>query len=197
MKKKRNMIVVALMLIGIIFIGYKYKANEDEKKTEYVEWIKTQYSNQNGAFFQKSAWTDYHNADLLEKTKVWVDLYVYNKYVPVEEKVYLIDVQEYLSSEFNEDGSLRIEKGYEKVHNYVKWYKYSMDQGDSGRTIIEKYKDDLHFDVEWEYKKTENPDYEIKLIDELSIPQVKELIKKYEDPSYQINDDIMMGIVVE
>lgn len=191
------MIVVALMLIGIIFIGYKYKANEDEKKTEYVEWIKTQYSNQNGAFFQKSAWTDYHNADLLEKTKVWVDLYVYNKYVPVEEKVYLIDVQEYLSSEFNEDGSLRIEKGYEKVHNYVKWYKYSMDQGDSGRTIIEKYKDDLHFDVEWEYKKTENPDYEIKLIDELSIPQVKELIKKYEDPSYQINDDIMMGIVVE
>lgn len=30
------MIVVALMLIGIIFIGYKYKANEDEK-TEYVE----------------------------------------------------------------------------------------------------------------------------------------------------------------
>lgn len=191
------MIVVALMLIGIIFIGYKYKANEDEKKTEYVEWLKTQYSNQNGAFFQKSAWTDYHNADLLEKTKVWVDLYVYNKYVPVEEKVYLIDVQEYLSSEFNEDGSLRIEKGYEKVHNYVNWYEYSMDQGDSGRTIIEKYKDDLHFDVEWEYKKTENPDYEIKLIDELSIPQVKELIKKYEDPSYQINDDIMMGIVVE
>lgn len=197
MKRKRNMIVVALMLIGIIFIGYKYKANEDEKKTEYVEWLKTQYSNQNGAFFQKSAWTDYHNADLLEKTKVWVDLYVYNKYVPVEEKVYLIDVQEYLSSEFNEDGSLRIEKGYEKVHNYVNWYEYSMDQGDSGRTIIEKYKDDLHFDVEWEYKKTENPDYEIKLIDELSIPQVKELIKKYEDPSYQINDDIMMGIVVE
>ena len=191
------MIVVALMLIGIIFIGYKYKANEDEKKTEYVEWLKTQYSNQNGAFFQKSAWTDYHNADLLEKTKVWVDLYVYNKYVPVEEKVYLIDVQEYLSSEFNEDGSLRIEKGYEKVHNYVNWYEYSMDQGDRGRTIIEKYKDDLHFDVEWEYKKTENPDYEIKLIDELSIPQVKELIKKYEDPSYQINDDIMMGIVVE
>lgn len=191
------MIVVALMLIGIIFIGYKYKANEDEKKTEYVEWLKTQYSNQNGAFFQKSAWTDYHNADLLEKTKVWVDLYVYNKYVPVEEKVYLIDVQEYLSSEFNEDGSLRIEKGYEKVHNYVNWYEYSIDQGDSGRTIIEKYKDDLHFDVEWEYKKTENPDYEIKLIDELSIPQVKELIKKYEDPSYQINDDIMMGIVVE
>lgn len=197
MKKKRNMIVVALMLIGIIFIGYKYKANEDEKKTEYVEWLKTQYSNQNGAFFQKSAWTDYHNADLLEETKVWVDLYVYNKYVPVEEKVYLIDVQEYLFSEFNEDGSLRIENGYEKVHNYVNWYEYSMDQGDSGRMIIEKYKDDLHFDVEWEYKKTENPDYEIKLIDELSIPQVKELIKKYEDPSYQINDDIMMGIVVE
>ena len=191
------MIVVALMLIGIIFIGYKYKANEDEKKTEYVEWLKTQYSNQNGAFFQKSAWTDYHNADLLEKTKVWVDLYVYNKYVPVEEKVYLIDVQEYLSSEFNEDGSLRIEKGYEKVHNYVNWYEYSMDPGDSGRTIIEKYQDALHFDVEWEYKKTENPDYEIKLIDELSIPQVKELIKKYEDPSYQINDEIMMGIVVE
>lgn len=191
------MIVVALMLIGIIFIGYKYKANEDEKKTEYVEWLKTQYSNQNGAFFQKSAWTDYHNADLLEETKVWVDLYVYNKYVPVEEKVYLIDVQEYLFSEFNEDGSLRIENGYEKVHNYVNWYEYSMDQGDSGRMIIEKYKDDLHFDVEWEYKKTENPDYEIKLIDELSIPQVKELIKKYEDPSYQINDDIMMGIVVE
>lgn len=196
MKKKRNMIVVALMLIGIIFIGYKYKANEDEK-TEYVEQLKTQYSNQNGAFFQKSAWTDYHNADLLEETKVWVGLYVYNKYVPVEEEVYLIDVQEYLSSEFNEDGSLRIEKGYEKVHNYVNWYEYSMDQGDSGRAIIEKYKDDLHFDVEWEYKKTENPDYEIKLIDELSIPQVKELIKKYEDPSYQINDDIMMGIVVE
>ena len=26
----------------------------------------------------------------------------------------------------------------------------------------------------------------------LSIPQVEELIKKYEDSSYEINDDIMM-----
>ena len=87
---------------------------------------------------------------------------------------------------------MRIESGYEKINNYVNWYEYTTEQGDTGQKIIEKYKDKLHFEIEWEYKRTQNSEYEIKLIDELSIPQVEELIKKYEDSSYEINDDIMM-----
>lgn len=143
-------------------------------------------------FFNRSAWIDYHNAELLNETKVWVDLYVYNQYVSKEEKIFLEDVKEYLGSEYNADGSLRIESGYEKINNYVNWYEYTTEQGDTGQKIIEKYKDKLHFEIEWEYKRTQNSEYEIKLIDELSIPQVEELIKKYEDSSYEINDDIMM-----
>ena len=70
-------------------------------------------------FFNRSAWIDYHNAELLNETKVWVDLYVYNQYVSKEEKIFLEDVKEYLGSEYNADGSLRIESGYEKINNYV------------------------------------------------------------------------------
>ena len=80
---------------------------------------------QNGAFFNRSAWIDYHNAELLNETKVWVDLYVYNQYVSKEEKIFLEDVKEYLGSEYNADGSLRIESGYEKINNYVNWYEYT------------------------------------------------------------------------
>lgn len=191
-RMKKKFIICELLVAGILTIVISMYQKDKTSEAEHEEWIKIQYSNQNGAFFNRSAWIDYHNAELLNETKVWVDLYVYNQYVSKEEKIFLEDVKEYLGSEYNADGSLRIESGYEKINNYVNWYEYTTEQGDTGQKIIEKYKDKLHFEIEWEYKRTQNSEYEIKLIDELSIPQVEELIKKYEDSSYEINDDIMM-----
>lgn len=97
-RMKKKFIICGLLVAGILTIVISMYQKDKTSEAEHEEWIKIQYSNQNGAFFNRSAWIDYHNAELLNETKVWVDLYVYNQYVSKEEKIFLEDVKEYLGS---------------------------------------------------------------------------------------------------
>ena len=92
-RMKKKFIICGLLVAGILTIVISMYQKDKTSEAEHEEWIKIQYSNQNGAFFNRSAWIDYHNAELLNETKVWVDLYVYNQYVSKEEKIFLEDVK--------------------------------------------------------------------------------------------------------
>ena len=119
---------------------------------------------------------------------MYVNLAAYNEWNREHgeeaEELTLADIQEYLSSEYNEDGSLRIQSGYENIRAYVEWYY------DGGGKIIKDYWNEL--EVILGNCKEEHPKVVYGNAKMLEIERLQELIKKKEDPSYEINMEIMM-----
>lgn len=189
-------IICIFLIFGLLFWGYRYQKNIEMQKQEHDMWLAEKYSRQNDALMQSEEYVEYHQYNEINEPNLYVCLYVYNKNVSIEKNISIEDVKKYLASEFNKDGSLRIEKGYEKIKDYIKWYCGPNSNGIAGATIIREVKIELN-NIKWNYGDTnpqfnqENTAINYTSID-LSIPQVEELIKKYEDSSYKINDDIMM-----
>lgn len=67
-RMKKKFIICGLLVAGILTIVISMYQKDKTSEAEHEEWIKIQYSNQNGAFFNRSAWIDYHNAELLNET---------------------------------------------------------------------------------------------------------------------------------
>ncbi|MDY5436479.1 hypothetical protein, partial [Peptostreptococcus porci] len=60
--RMKKIIICGLLVVGILTIVISMYQKDKTSEAEHEEWIKIQYSNQNGAFFNRSAWIDYHNA---------------------------------------------------------------------------------------------------------------------------------------
>ncbi|MBD5477752.1 MAG: hypothetical protein HDR14_00435, partial [Lachnospiraceae bacterium] len=130
----------------------------------------------------------YVGYDAIRENEMYVSLVAYNKWnrehgVEAEELT-LADIEEYLSSEYNEDGSLRIQSGYENIRAYVEWY-YQI----GGDEVIEEYWSELERLLI--IFGRENPKITDNDAKSMTIEQLQELIKKKEDPSYEINMEIM------
>lgn len=101
-----------------------------------------------------------------------------------EVELSLADFEEYLSSEYNEDGSLRIHEGYEHIYEYMNWY-----HEESGDIDIKNYWSELT-KIAMNYY-LENVELGWKDPVDMNIAQLHELIKKKNDADYQINIEIM------
>ena len=195
MKKKKVITAIILILVlsciaGIVFARIERRKKQEETLEKIL--IAIEYRRQNGTFPRTSGhYADeafYVGYDAIRENEMYVSLVAYNKWnrehgVEAEELT-LADIEEYLSSEYNEDGSLRIQSGYENIRAYVEWY-YQI----GGDEVIEEYWSELERLLI--IFGRENPKITDNDAKSMTIEQLQELIKKKEDPSYEINMEIM------
>ena len=194
MKKKKVITAIILILVlsciaGIVFARIERRKKQEETLEKIL--IAIEYRRQNGTFPRTSGhYADeafYVGYDAIRENEMYVSLVAYNKWnrehgVEAEELT-LADIEEYLSSEYNEDGSLRIQSGYENIRAYVEWYY------DGGGKVIQEYWSELERLLIIFGK--ENPQITDNDAQSMTIEQLQELIKKKEAPSYEINMEIM------
>ena len=194
MKKKKVITYIVLVLMLTCIAGTVWACTERRKKQEEAlekVLIAIEYRRQNGTFPRTSEHpieeAFYVGYDAIEENKMYVNLAAYNEWNREHgeeaEELTLADIEEYLSSEYNEDGSLRIQSGYENIRAYVEWYY------DGGGKIIKDYWNEL--EVILGNCKEEHPKVVYGNAKMLEIERLQELIKKKEDPSYEINMEIM------
>ena len=195
MKKKKVITAIILILVlsciaGIVFARIERRKKQEETLEKIL--IAIEYQRQNGTFPRTSGhYADepiYVGYDAIRENEMYVSLAAYNEWNREHgeeaEELTLADIEEYLSSEYNDDGSLRIQSGYEDIRAYVEWY-YQI----GGDEIIEKYWGELA-KLAYECQK-ENLITVYVYVKDMSIEQLQELIKKKEDPSYEINIEVM------
>ena len=193
-KKKIITIVIFIMVLFCIAVGVFACTERRKKQEEALEkvLIAIEYQRQNGTFPRTSGhYADeafYVGYDAIRENEMYVGLVAYNEWNREHgeeaEELTLADIQEYLSSEYNEDGSLRIQSGYENIRAYVEWY-YEV----GGDEVIEKYWRELEKIIN-DYRQ-QNLGIENDSVRNMTVEQLQELIKKKEDPSYEINMEIM------
>ena len=195
MKKKKVITAIILILVlsciaGIVFARIERRKKHEETLEKIL--IAIEYRRQNGTFPRTSGhYADepiYVGYDAIRENEMYVSLAAYNEWNREHgeeaEELTLADIEEYLSAEYNEDGSLRIQSGYENIRAYVEWY-YQI----GGDEVIEEYwneLDDIAIEQRRLYQEFTNAN-----VKRMSIEQLQELIKKKEDPSYEINMEIM------
>ncbi len=194
MKKKKVITAIILILVlSCIAVGVFACTERRKKQEETLEKIviSIEYRRQNGTFPRTSEHpieeAFYVGYDAIEENEMYVNLAAYNEWNREHgkevEELTLADIEEYLSSEYNEDGSLRIQSGYENIRAYVEWYY------NGGGKVIKEYWTELDYiAIECRYQYQE---FSLVTVKELEIEQLRELIKKKEDPSYEINMEIM------
>ena len=192
MKKKKVITIVILILMLSCIAGGVFACAEKRKKQTLEKiLIAIEYRRQNGTFPRTSEHPIeemfYVGYDAIVESEMYVSLAAYNEWNREHgkevEELTLADIEEYLSSEYNEDGSLRIQSGYENIRAYVEWYY------DGGGKVIREYWNELE-EILGNYR-VEHPKTICGSAKKLSIEQLQELIKKKEAPSYEINMEIM------
>ena len=195
MKKKKVITCIVLVLMLTCIAGTAWACTERRKKQEEAlekVLITIEYQRQNGTFPRTSEHhieeAFYVGYDAIEENEMYVSLAAYNEWNREHgkevEELTLADIEEYLSSEYNEDGSLRIQSGYENIRAYVEWY-YEI----GGDEVIKEYWKKLDY-IAIEYRGIYQEIIHTSVRD-MSIEQLQELIKKKEDSSYEINMEVM------
>ena len=194
-RKTTRILILLLCLIAIVvvvFFGYGQKRKREEWAQQQL--LAIDYREQNRALPRVSGHQIneeyYVGYDAIDESELYVCLVAYNEWIQTnareEKELSLEDIKNYLSGEYNEDGSLRIHEGYENIRAYVNWYwEYE------GAEIITEYWGALD-NILGEYREqkpgTINSDAR-----NLQIEQLQELIKKKNNPSYEINTEVMKG----
>ena len=193
MKKKLVISVIILLVIGLLsgmLYGYhQWKKARNEKIEQII--LSIEYREQNTAFGMSinDSELGYQEYNKVNEKELYVRLEVYNSWNKQQnngrEVLYLTDIEDYLSSEYNEDGSLRVYSRPEKIQEYMKWY-YA-----DGNRDVDEYWDGLQEIVMNFYD--EHPEISKKTTGNMDTEQLQELINKYNNPDYEINADIMGG----
>ncbi len=195
MKKKTIVKIVILLLCLAVIVGtvlFFYEQNREIRERAQQEILKIDYAHQNRALPLVSGFSRWEEAyvgyESVDKEELYVRLAAYNERMRLngeeEQELTLADVEEYLSSEYNEDGGLRIYEGYENIRRYVDWY-YE-EEGDED---IAEYWNALT-DLIIEYKG-QNPELVLCDPEEMNLAQLQELINKKNDATYEINMEVM------
>ncbi len=195
MKKKKVLKIFIILLCIAVLAGVVLFFQEQKRKRQ--EWIeqeilKIEYYEQNTALPLGRGYSanveSYVGYEAVNEEELYVRLAAYNEQMRLngeeEQELTLADVKEYLSGEYNEDGSLRIYEGYEKIRRYMDWY--FEEEGDED---IAEYWRQLEI-VNNEYWKQSFEETYILLRD-LNVAKVQELINKKNDPTYEINMEVM------
>ncbi len=195
MKKKKVLKIFIILLCIAVLAGVVLFFQEQKRKRQ--EWIeqeilKIEYYEQNTALPLGRGYSasveSYVGYEAVDEEELYVRLAAYNEQMRLngeeEKELTLVDVEEYLSNEYNEDGSLRIYKGYEKIRRYMDWY--FEEEGDLD---IAAYWRKLE-DIVLEYQR-QNSNIIFENSKEMDLAQLQELINKKNDPTYEINMEVM------
>ena len=191
MKKKVIGASIIILILGLtVCIGYGYVQWKKARKEQIAEEIRLiDYWEQNVAFgMDASVWeSGYQEYSQVDEEELYVRLEVYNRWNEQKdngrERLHLSDIEDYLSSEYNGDGSFRVSVKPAEIEDYMEWY-YGDGNGD-----VEEYWDELQEIMLNYYDK--NPEIPQKTTGNLTTEQLQELINKYNDPNYEINAEIM------
>lgn len=153
MKKKVIVIGMIILLISVIisflYIFFQRKKAIREWTEEEIRLI--DYWEQNVAFeMDASLWeSGYQGYNNVNKEKLYVNLEVYNSWNKQtnnkSEILLLVDIENYLSSECNEDESFRINSRPSEIQRYIKWFF------DNGNEDIDEFRIELEI-IASEYK---------------------------------------------
>ena len=193
-KKKVVKVLIILLCIAVLAGAVLFFQEQKRKRHEWVqqEILKIEYSQQNRALPLIRGYSrgieSYVGYEAVDEEELYVRLAAYNEQMRLngeeEQELTLADVEEYLSSEYNEDGSLRIYEGYEKIRRYREWY--FEEEGDED---IAAYWNELEMVLRECYET--GPQVAKVPLRDMSLVQIQELINKKNDPSYEINMDVM------
>ncbi len=191
MKKKIITIGIIVLVIGVltgICCRYiQWKREQREQAEELVLQLHYKHQNQPFGMSASTYYSGYHGYDEVRETELFVRLAAYNSRNMQEnngkEAVTLEDIEDYLSSEYNEDGSLRVDSIPENIQGYIDWFY------EGGDKEIEEYWGELGR-IAMEYQR-EHPEIELEDRGNMTTEQLQELINKYNDPDYEINAEIM------
>ena len=173
-------ILIFIVIIGACFGGYKYHEHvEREKEVRWLYRIQgSVYPRDNGVINQY----EYFDYSAIYENALCIELHAYNyfqgKSLTVE------DVKEYLSNPYNEDGTLRVEIGWDKMHEYEEWYVAV-----GANEQIPEY-ESMFIKAVCAYEYEIGNSRNIK-ISELTVEQVNEFAKKISDSTYEINPEVM------
>ena len=184
--KKKIFVIAAVIAVTLIIIvaGVKYLGQKQTKK-EQTE-LAYAYKHQNRAFPRDEGEINeygYVGYEAINEKELYVALQVYNQKNEGED-LEVEDIKEYLSQEYNEDGTPRVLEGWPEIRSYEDWYFRGM-----GSEKIEEYWGKLEIAKD-EYQRL-TPAFPNCTVKELSINQIEELIKKDADPTYEIDDSVM------
>ena len=194
-RKIRKLLLLLLCLIAVVaIILFSY-----EKKRKKEEWVQQKllaidYREQNEALprvsgrpYKEEYYVGY---DAIDETELYVRLIVYSEWIQENggeaQELTIEDIKDYLADEYNEDGSYRIQEGYENIWAYVDWYfAYG------GADDIREYWSDLEI-ILMRYRE-QNPGIIDSITGDMNIVQLKELINKKNNPAYEINMEVLKG----
>lgn len=125
-KNKRMLMAIILFMLTIVIVGiYIYSIQQKEKAERAEQEKRRLYYRQNEAFGLSYGRLNegyfFHGREELDLPRVALSIYVYN----CDQSNYelTIDkVEEYLSEEYAEDGSLRIYSCPADIIDYIDWY---------------------------------------------------------------------------
>ncbi|MBQ6996524.1 MAG: hypothetical protein IJN64_18880 [Lachnospiraceae bacterium] len=183
-------LICVLIIVGGVIHYQKQQRMQQELAQQIL--LGQEYKRQNSAFSLVRGYSNmkeqYVGYEGIDQEELFVRLTVYNEWINSSDSQYkevtMEDVKEYLSNQYNEDGSLRIYAGYDNIRDYMEWYY--KNEGDED---IQEYWADLQ-ELLIEFA-TQNPNIDINDVGSMSIAQWQELIKKKNDSSYEINVEIM------
>ena len=184
MKKKVFVIVVTVVTVIIVITGVKH-LEEKQTEKEQIE-LAYAYKHQNRAFPRDEGEINeygYIGYEAINEKELYVALEVYNKENEGEE-LGGEDVKEYLSQEYNEGGTPRVLEGWPEIRAYENWYFKGM-----GSEEIEEYWKTLQ-KIATEYGRI-YPNFTSDAVQDLTLNQIEELIKKEANPTYEIDDSVM------
>ena len=185
MKKRISIIIAAITITLIIIIaGVKYSEQKQTEK-EQIE-LAYAYKHQNRAFPRDEGEINeygYIGYEAINEKELYVALEVYNKENEGED-LEVEGVKEYLSQEYNEDGTPRVLEGWPEIRAYEDWYFRGM----GSEEIDEYWKELTQIKEQYQYEKGISPLSNVK---DLSQDQIEELIKKEANPTYEIDDSVM------
>lgn len=176
MKKKLKVTIfltIALLAIALV-IGFVQQRKAKERAEEIAQGY---FAIWDAIPNTKSTRYEYADYSVVREDELYLQMMAYNHCM--KKDLTLDDFKEFLSKEKNEDGTLRIEEGYENIHDYVDWYYYPGKKGELG-----PYENEL-VNIYVEFK--ENIDEELPEFTLLSREQLTEIMKKLDDPSYEID----------
>ena len=182
MKKLKYMSCFVLLIALVGFGVYKYQEHKQYEREEYVKHLyRCQgyvYPRTNGVYYQE----EYFDYSIINERQLYFELIAYNAYE--DKNLTLDDVKKYLSEQYNEDGTLRVETGWDEMYAFEKWW------GNAGSMeCIPEYKDKLQVTLT-DFEK-ENEIKECNYYYFLRYDQIDELSRKIADPDYEIDKEVM------
>lgn len=191
LKKEAKILVAVAVVISLALVAIwgvsRYKAYKIWKEHR----ISSLYSSQNAAFECRYYPPRYITYDEINESRLYCALHRYERYSGIH--LDITRIQEYLSQEYSEDGSLMVEHIPEDIQKYIDWYYgfhgYVLRYGGD---MVEDY----IRDVNEYYIANQTEDVFYPYIEFTTLSEIEEIVRAYDELD-EINIDVFESDIVD